>query len=141
MTATELIKERERLAKTQEEMAEFLNGTSVHTYRKWEQGVRKVPVWVPSLLIPKELEIGPLTFDELQHLDNQARERGISIPQLVGEYIREGLKKGISLVLLALVAFQAFAPDDHQIVRKFGRGRRRDDIAAVEEIDTDGGEG
>ncbi len=122
MTANELTKERERLGKTQEEMAAHLNSTSVHTYRKWEQGQRKVPSWVPSLLAPRELELGPLTFEELKELDEQARAKGMTIPQLVGDYIRKGIQGGVSLLLLCLVGWQLFMPSDHS-ARPVGRRR------------------
>lgn len=130
MTASDLTKERERLGKTQEEMATHLNGTSVHTYRKWEQGVRKVPVWVPAVLAPRELELGPLTFEELQELDRQAKERGMTIPQLVGDYIRKGIQGGAALILLALSAWHLSHPASDQFARMFGR--RRDSADAVE---------
>lgn len=67
----------------------------------------------------------------------KAAERGMT----VSAYLSELAKLFGCIALLGVVAWQAFTPDDHQLVRKFGRGRRRDDIAAVEEIDTDGGEG
>jgi transcriptional regulator with XRE-family HTH domain len=130
MTANELTKERERLGKTQEEMAAHLNGTSVHTYRKWEQGVRKVPVWVPTVLAPRELELGPLSFEELQELDRQAKERGMTIPQLVGDYIRRGIKGGASLLMLCLSAWHLCEPSSDQAARMFAR--RRDAVDAVE---------
>lgn len=132
MTASELTKERERLGKTQEEMASHLNGTSVHTYRKWEQGVRKVPSWVPSILAPRELELGPLTFEELKELDEQARARGMTIPQLVGDYIRKGIQGGLSLILFCLVGWQLFNPAADHSARLIGR-RKEGGVALVEE--------
>lgn len=129
MTNNELIAERERMGLTQEEMATRLNGTSVHTYRKWEQGQRRVPAWVPAALVPKEMDLGGLSFEELCQLDELARKRGTTLRDLVADILRKGIKAGISLVVLAVLGYHLTHPSDMNARRI---GRRRDSAEAVE---------
>lgn len=91
MTHAELREERQRKNFKQGEMAKFLAGTPVSTYRKWEQGVTPVPAWVESMVAPEQMVIPGLTLPEISTMDQMARKRGITMEQLIGEFIRAGI--------------------------------------------------
>lgn len=126
---------REKIARILE-----ITGKEKRTLEGWRAG-RTIPAKyiaaIRSVMTGGDKIRLELDADVLSAFRKKAEAKGMSVER----YLSELLKLMGCFVLLGIVAWQAFAPDDHQIVRKFGRGRRRDDIAAVEEIDTDGGEG
>ncbi len=128
MNHNELIKHREGLGLTQDEMAAKL-GTSVHTYRKWEQKQRKVPSWVDKDLAPKTLELGPLTIEEMEAVHTMAKRNGITFKAQVAELVRQGIKAALAIILLGVIGYQVSHPSDLQARRV---GRRKDGIGALE---------
>lgn len=132
MNSDELKAERIKRGMTQEEMAQLLE-MPVSTYRKWEQGERKKPIppTIADRLNPaNQLVLSGLTLQDLNDLAAIAREEGKTIPQVIGDFIRKGLKGGAALILLSLIGWQVSHPLDDQLARRFGR--RRDSADAVE---------
>lgn len=85
MTSEEL--KTRRGNKTQEEMAKSLRNTPLSTYRKWEQGARKVPAWVEEALSPRQSLVPGLSMEDIFALDRQARAAGLTMEEYVGRYL------------------------------------------------------
>lgn len=114
MTNEDLKTERARLGYTQKQMAKFLADTPLSTYVKWEQGINDVPAWVNSVLVPKKMQIPGLSLEEIIELDTVARAKGLTLEQLIGDFIRKGLKASLAIALLlgaALYAVRSERPD------------------------------
>jgi len=105
MKHDELRKERERLGLDQVQMAAKLNNTSVHTYRKWEQGQRKVPSWVPPMLVPRELDLSGLALEDFTMLDEIARAHNLTLAETIAKLLRKGIKTGLGLILLGFLSY------------------------------------
>jgi len=143
MNAEQLKAERARRTLTQAQMAEFL-GVPLSTYIKWESDKsRKKPIPVMAekkLMENKDLDFSVLSIQEIAELDEIARAQGVKIVDVMGEFLRDGIRRakeaaaaGLSIVLLMVFCHQIAHPEDGQ-PRRFGR--RRDDAACVEDADT-----
>lgn len=130
MTHEELKQLRKSLHLTQGEMAEKLNGTPVSTYRKWEQGLRKIPPLVEAHFRRSKTDIPTLTMDQARAMAERAAADNISVDELIAKAVQEYLAKFLALALLAVVGYQLGHPSSEQFARKFGR--RRDSVDAVE---------
>jgi transcriptional regulator with XRE-family HTH domain len=128
MNSDDLKAERIKRGMTQQEMADFLE-MPVSTYRKWEQGERKEPIppTIADRLNPSnQLVLSGLTLQDIEDLSQIAKEEGKTIPQVIGDFIRKGLKGAFALMLLGVLTYQVTHPEDQQ-ARRFARGKRRAD--------------
>lgn len=78
--------------RTQEQMAAELK-VPLSSYRKWEQGDRGIPDrimdkirGIPQSLYPK------VSMPQVFRLDQAARKAGVTIEQLIFQYIQQGLE-------------------------------------------------
>jgi len=122
MNAEELKAKRKLLDLSQEAMAEKLNGTPVSTYRKWEQGVRKVPKLVEDILTPKENFVPGLSLKEIYALDRLARSQDMTIEQLAGKALSDLAKTALAIALFLVVGYQVSHPSEN-VARRFSRRR------------------
>ncbi len=117
-----------RGSRNQAEMAKHLDDTPLSTYRKWEQGVRKVPGWVEDRLRPRERVIPGLTLEAVYALDRKARAEQMTLEQFIGKVLTDLAKTALAIALLICFGHQVIHPEDGQ-PRRFGR--RRDDSAMI----------
>jgi transcriptional regulator with XRE-family HTH domain len=124
MTAEDLKAERERRRETQEGMAAWL-GSPLSTYRKWEQGARKVPVWVSDKLVPQTVQIEKVSLTELAELDGFAREEGVTLDTLLAGLIREGLARRKKQRQTTTAKKPAHSPKPAAVPKSSTRGKKR----------------
>jgi DNA-binding XRE family transcriptional regulator len=124
MTSDDLKAERERRRETQEGMAAWI-GAPLSTYRKWEQGARKVPVWVSEKLVPQNVQIEKVSLTELAELDGFAREEGVTLDTLLAGLIREGLARRKQLRKTAAAKKPAPSPKPAAPPKSSTRGKKR----------------
>lgn len=130
MTKEDLKTERSRREYTQEQMAKFLADTPISTYRKWEQGINEVPPWVGMILNPRKTVLPGLSLDEVIELDVAARAKGVTMDDLIGDFIRRGLKGLIALMLIGVIGYQVSHPND-LTARRVGRRRTEGDAIGL----------
>jgi len=120
---------------SQSEMAKKLNSTPLSTYRKWEQGARKVPSWVEDTLRPQARQIPGLSLEALYSLDRQARAQELTLEEFIGKTLNDLAKTALAIAVLFTIGHQIMHPED-QLARRFS-GRRREGLAAVVDADSE----
>ncbi len=135
MTKQELKSVREQKGFTQIKMAEMLN-VPVSTYRKWEQGDRKVPGIVAASLAGKNVTVRHLSTDEAIDFAKKTSSEGVNPDDVVAELIRKWISGGITLAVGLCLLVQIAHPD-HGQARRFGSRRKQDGVEAVEIVDGD----